>query len=203
MIKTKKYKIGRRLGTGVYEKCQTQKFALSEQKREGGRKRKRRKQVSDYGLQLLEKQKIRFTYGLKEKQLVKYVKDVLAKKGVNVYDSLYQNIESRLDNIVYRLGLAETRAKARQMVTHGHITVNGKKMNIPSYKISLGEIVGIRSQSQNKALFENLEERMKNSNIPTWLAFDIKKKEGKVVSVPKMIDSREFNLRQVFEFYSR
>jgi len=176
---------------------------LSEQKREGGRKRKRRKQVSDYGLQLLEKQKIRFTYGLKEKQLVKYVKDVLAKKGVNVYDSLYQNIESRLDNIVYRLGLAETRAKARQMVTHGHITVNGKKMNIPSYKISLGEIVGIRSQSQNKALFENLEERMKNSNIPTWLAFDIKKKEGKVVSVPKMIDSREFNLRQVFEFYSR
>ena len=81
--------------------------------------------------------------------------------------------------------------------------INGKKLNVPSYSVSTGEIVGIRQQSQTKALFENLDERIKNSNIPTWLSFDIKKKEGKVVGVPKMIDSREFNLGQVFEFYSR
>jgi len=203
MSKETKYKICRRLGPGVYEKCQTQKFVLSEQKREGGKRGKRRKQISDYGLQLIEKQKVRFTYGLKERQLVKYVKDVLAKKGVNVYESLYQNIESRLDNVVYRLGLAETRAKARQMVSHGHITVNGKKLNIPSYKVSVGELVGIRIQSQSKALFADLEEKIKNRNIPTWLSFDLKKKEGKVIGMPKMTDAREFDLRQVFEFYSR
>ncbi len=201
-MKLKKYKIGRRLGASVFDKCQTQKFALSEQKRGSGRP-KRRKQISDYGFQLLEKQKVRFTYGLKEKQLVNYMKEVMSKKGVNVYDELYKKLESRLDNVVYRFGLAETRAKARQMVSHGHIVVNGKKLNIPSYSVNLGETVGIRAQSQGKALFENLEEKIKNSNIPTWLSFDIKKKQGKVVGVPKMMDGKEFNLRQVFEYYSR
>ena len=202
MGKETKYKICRRLGPGVYEKCQTQKFALSES-RKTPQRGKRRKQTTDYGLQLLEKQKVRFTYGLREKQLLRYVKEAMAQKGVSVYDKLFESVESRLDNVVFRLGLAETRAKARQIVTHGHITVNGKKLNIPSYRVSVGDVVGIRTQSQSKALFADLENKIKNANIPTWLSFDIKKKEGKMTGVPKMGAGEAFDLRAVFEFYSR
>ncbi len=202
MSKETKYKICRRLGPGVYEKCQTQKFALAESKRKPKRG-KRRKQVSDYGAQLLEKQKVRFTYGLREKHLVKYVKEAMAQKGVSVYDKLFEGVETRLDNVVFRLGLAETRAKARQTVTHGHITVNGKKLNVPSYKVSIGDIVGIRKQSQSKALFEDLEGKIKNANIPAWVSFDIKKKEGKMTGLPKMGAGEMFDLRAVFEYYSR
>lgn len=202
-MKETKYKICRRLGSGVYEKCQTQKFALSEQKKKNTKIRTRRKQVSDYGLQLLEKQKVRFSYGLKEAQLVKYVKEAMSHKGMSVYETLFKGIESRLDNIVFRLGLAETRAKARQMVTHGHITVNGKKLNIPSYRTKLGDSVGIRKQSVGKILFAELDEKTKNSTVPNWLSFDAKNKEGKVVGVPKLGTAESFDLRAVFEFYSR
>lgn len=203
MSKETKYKICRRLGSGVYEKCQTQKFALSEQKKKNTKIRTKRKQVSDYGLQLLEKQKVRFSYGLKEAQLVKYVKDAMLNKGTSVYDALFRGVESRLDNVVFRLGLAETRAKARQIVTHGHITVNGKKLNIPSYKTKLGDLVGVRKQSADKVLFAELEERTKNTSIPNWLSFDIKSKEGKVVGIPKLGTAESFDLRAVFEYYSR
>ncbi|OGD68949.1 30S ribosomal protein S4 [Candidatus Campbellbacteria bacterium RIFCSPLOWO2_02_FULL_35_11] len=201
MSRIKKYKIGRRLGTGVFEKCQTQKFILSEQKRTTVRKG-RKSQSSDYGMQLLEKQKVRFTYGLKERQLQKYIEKALSKKGNNL-ESLYGGIESRLDNVVYRLGLAETRAKARQVVSHGHITINGKRLNIPSYNVNNGEIIGIKAQSQNKGLFENFEERQKGVTVPNWLSFDIKKKEGKIVGVPKIGTGETFDLRAVFEFYRR
>ena len=203
MNKQSKYKICRRLGSGVYEKCQTQKFALSESKKNDQKKKGRRKQVTDYGKQLIEKQKLRFTYDLKEGQLVKYVNNVMAQKGINIYEKLFQDIESRLDNTVFRLGLAETRAKATQIVNHGHITVNGKKLNIPSYKVSVGETVGIRIQSVGKVLFADLSDRMKDSTIPTWLSFDISKNEGQVLGLPKMSDGEIFDLRSVFEFYSR
>ena len=203
MNKQSKYKICRRLGSGVYEKCQTQKFALSESKKNDQKKKGRRKQVTDYGKQLIEKQKLRFTYDLKEGQLVKYVNNVMAQKGINIYEKLFQDIESRLDNTVFRLGLAETRAKARQIVNHGHITVNGKKLNIPSYKVSVGETVGIRTQSVGKVLFADLSDRMKDSTIPTWLSFDISENEGRVLGLPKMSDGEIFDLRSVFEFYSR
>jgi len=202
MSKITKFKICRRLGPGVYEKCQTQKFALSEAKK-SAKKSKRRKQISDYGVQLLEKQKVAFSYGLKEKQLVKYVKKALAQKSGNVYEKLIKDLELRLDNIVYRLGLAETRAKARQMVTHGHIVVGGKKLNIPSYSVSSGETVGVRIQSQNKPLFADFENRFKEVSIPNWLSFDLKKKEGKVVGSPKIGSGEMFDLHAVFEFYSR
>lgn len=204
MSKEKKYKICRRLGTGVYEKCQTQKFALSESRKSANKKRSKRKQVSDYGFQLLEKQKVRFTYGLKEKQLVKYVKEAKSKKSDNVYDTLFQNIESRLDNVVFRLGLASTRLASRQMVSHGHIMLNGKRMNIPSCVVKTGDVIGIRKQSIEKPLFEKLEEKIKEHNVPNWLSFDIKKKEGKMVSVPKIEKGGEmFDLGPVFEYYSR
>ncbi len=202
MISEQKYKICRRLGTGVFDKCQTQKFALSESKRTGVKKT-RGKQPSDYGAQLLEKQKVRLTYGLKEKQFSKYVKDATNARGVNIYEKLFADIESRLDNVIYRLGLAETRAKARQIVTHGHIILNGKKMNIPSCRVSVGDVVGIRPQSENKGIFVDLEKKTKERSLPKWLSFDIKKKEGKVLSVPKSDSESMFDLKAVFEFYSR
>ena len=197
-----KYKICRRLGTGVYEKCQTQKFALSESRKDLNKNR-RRKQVSDYGAQLLEKQKLRFTYGLKEKQLVRYIKKIMSKTKVNLSEKLFEDIESRLDNVVFRLGLAPTRAMARQMVTHGHIILNGKRLNIPSYSVFVGDKIGIRKQSQSKGMFIDLENQIKDANIPAWLSFDLKRKEGKMISLPKIGTGEIFDLKAVFEFYSR
>lgn len=198
-----KYKVCRRLGSGVFEKCQTQKFALSEAKKSNNTRKTRKKQTSDFGAQLLEKQKVRFSYGLKEKQMLKYVKQAMSQKVVSAADNLFENLETRLDNVVFRLGLAGTRAKARQIVSHGHITINGKKLNIPSYKVVAKDVIGIRSQSLENGLFSEFEEKIKSSNIPVWLSFDLKKKEGKIVGSPKVGSEGMFNFRSVFEFYSR
>ncbi|MFC1802211.1 30S ribosomal protein S4 [Patescibacteria group bacterium] len=205
MIVKTKYKVCRRLGNGVFDKCQTQKFSLSESRR--GKVKpfgRRRKMLSGYATQLLEKQKLRFTYGLKERQLAKHVKDVASRKGIDVGSTLFENIESRLDNVVYRLSLAPTRSMARQMVSHGHITVGGRKVNVPSFKVKIGDVIGIRSQSLEKALFTDLEAKMKSrSMIPAWLSFDLKKKEGVAQSLPKMDGAESFDLTAVIEFYSR
>src|SRR5690606_40724543 len=119
-----KYKICRRLGSHIYEKCQTQKFQLSEARKGKGMRGGRRRNVSEYGEQLLEKQRVRFTYGLKERQFASYVKKATGTAAVPA-EELYQSLERRLDNVIYRLGLAPSRAYARQLVSHGHITVNG------------------------------------------------------------------------------
>src|SRR5210317_1648441 len=119
------YKVCKRLGNGVFEKCQTQKFTLSEGKK-SFKMGKRPRQMSDYGKQLIEKQRVRYTYGITEKQLVNYVKGSAQKEG-DATDTLLETLERRLDNVVYRLGLAPTRRAARQMVVHEHIRVNGKK----------------------------------------------------------------------------
>ena len=125
-----KFKIAKRLGAPIFEKTQTQKFALSESR--GGRQNKRRPgQMSDYKRQLIEKQKMRFTYGISEKQFRRYVDDAVEKSNQPVA-LLMERLESRLDNVIYRMGLAKTRRLARQITSHGHICVNGKKMTIPS-----------------------------------------------------------------------
>ena len=133
-----KYKVCRRLGPGIYEKCQTEKFALAQSRKQalskmGGR---RRRNVSQYGLQLMEKQKVRFTYGVNEKQFHNYVKEALRSKDITPAERLYQMLEVRLDNVVFRMGLAPTRQASRQMVSHGHILVNGKRMKVPSYTVT-------------------------------------------------------------------
>ena len=127
-----RYKICKRLGNGVFEKCQTQKFTLSESRRSFQGRRPR--QISDYGKQLLEKQRVRFTYGITEQQFVNYVNSATKKEG-DAAATLLSTLERRLDNVVYRLGLAPTRRAARQMVVHGHILVNGKKAAIPSHVV--------------------------------------------------------------------
>jgi len=202
IIKTK-YKLCRRLGVGIFEKCQTQKFTLSETRKSGNRRLKRRKMVSEYGSQLLEKQKLRFAYGLREKQLSRYVKEAIAKKDANIAESLYIRLETRLDNVVYRLGLASTRAMARQMVSHGHIMLNGRKVTVPSCQIKMGDQVTIRKGSENKVIFADLKEKNKNIISVNWLNFNLSKKEGKMVGLPKLENQEIFDFKSILEFYGR
>lgn len=198
-----KYKICRRLGSHVYEKCQTQKFQLSEARKTKGFRGGRRRNVSEYGEQLLEKQRVRFTYGLKEKQFANYVKSASASANVPT-EELYQRLERRLDNVIYRLGLAPSRAYARQLVSHGHVSVNGRRLNIPSYSVRVGDVISLKESTKKKNIFEHLSERVKESKQPAWLSFDAKKFEATVSSLPKA-ESHElgFNLSSVIQFYSR
>jgi small subunit ribosomal protein S4 len=197
-----KYKIARRLGAPVFEKTQTAKFNLSkERKQKGGTGRKKAR--TDYGVAMNEKQKARFSYGLTERQFRKYVKEAINTKG-NSAELLIRTLESRLDNVVLRLGLATTRRGARQMVSHGHITVNGVRVTIPSYKVSVGDKITIREGSKKSTLFATLDERAKTLKIPAWLKYNIEKKEGTVDGAPKS-DPTEllFDVGTVLEFYSK
>lgn len=202
IIKTK-YKLCRRLGANIFEKCQTQKFTLSEARKSGGKRLKRRKILSEYALQLIEKQKLRFTYGIREKQLFRYVKEALSGKDIFPSESIYARLESRLDNVVYRLGLASTRAMARQLVSHGHITLNGKKVSIPSCQVKIGDKIAIRKESLNKAVFADLENKIKNVISVNWLSFDSQKKEGVMTGCPQLIDQEMFDFKSILEFYGR
>jgi small subunit ribosomal protein S4 len=197
-----KFKIAKRLGAPIFEKTQTQKFALSESKQ--GRTTKRKPgQQSDYKRQLIEKQKMRFTYGITEKQLRRYVDDALLKSEQPVLN-LVTRLESRLDNVVYRLGLTKTRRFARQVVSHGHILVNGKKMTIPSHKIKVGDVITVREGSKQSGIFLNLAETHEAAGVPSWLSIDIKKLEGKTTGMPIYNPTETlFDPEQVFEFYSR
>ena len=199
-----KYKICKRLGSSVFEKCQTQKFLLAEERRGRVRGRSRPRALSDYGKQLIEKQKVRFTYGLAEKQLARYVKESMSQKILGPDQVLIKKLESRLDNTIYRAGLASTRSLARQIASHGHITVNGKKVTIPSYSLVEGDIISVREGSRSKKLFENLSEKLKEHQSPTWISFDPKKMEGLITETPADdMTQLPFNLSTVLEYYSR
>lgn len=201
MIIGPKFKIAKRLGAPIFEKTQTQKFALAEGR--GGRKTKRPGQMSDYKRQLIEKQKMRFTYGISEKQLRRYV-DEAVEKSRQPIALLMSRLEARLDNTVYRLGLAKTRRLARQMVSHGHITVGGKKMTIPSHKVRTGDVIGVREGSRQSALFVNLAETHEAAGVPAWLSVDIKHFSGTVSAEPTYNPAEAmFDPAQVLEYYSR
>jgi len=200
MIIKSKYKVARRLGAPLFEKTQTAKYALRQERKEKGAWRPK----SDFGLQMLEKQKARFTYGMNERQFSKYVREAVAKKGVNSTQLLFLKLESRLDNVVYRLGFAPTRSAARQMVSHGHIQVDGVRVTIPSYQTVVGEKISIRPRSVGKPLFKTHDEKMKEVKVPEWLSYDAEKKEAKVVGVPKYEPrDNHFDIKAVLEFYSR
>jgi len=199
MISKPKFKICRRLGPGVYDKCQTPKFSVAENKGKFGA---RPKALSEYGTQLVEKQKIRFSYGITEKQLSNYVKKAVKVKGAHTAEKFYEELESRLDNAIYRMGLAPSRRQARQMVSHGHFVVNDHKVTIPSYKVTPGDVVKIREGSKVSKLFTALPERLKEYTFPSWLNFDADKLEGKILDKPKNTETF-LDLNAVLEFYSR
>jgi small subunit ribosomal protein S4 len=200
MISKPKFKICKRLGAGVYDKCQTSKFSVVTKKFGAGARRP--KALSEYGTQLIEKQKIRFSYGLSEKQLSNYVKKASAIKGAGTAEKFYEQLESRLDNVIYRMGLTNSRRASRQMVSHGHIIVNDHKVTIPSFQVKVGDIIKIREGSKVKKIFDNLTERLKDYTAPAWVSFDIKKLEGKVLDKPKNTETF-LDLNVVLEFYSR
>jgi len=195
-----KYKLCRRLGSAVFEKCQTQKFVLSEARHK--KTGKRPKALSDYGAQLIEKQKIRFTYNITEKQFSNYIKQAVAQKAVAPAEKLFESLEHRLDNVVYRLGFGHTRTLTRQMVSHGHFTVNGKRTTVPSYKVYDGDIIAVREGSRKSALFTEFAKKVKDYSVPAWLKLDAVNLSGSVVGKPKNLDS-SLNFNAVLEFYSR
>ncbi|MHB8871748.1 MAG: 30S ribosomal protein S4 [Candidatus Doudnabacteria bacterium] len=162
-----------------------------------------RGRVSEYGTQLKEKQKAKWTYGILEKQFRNYFKEASKKRGITG-DALLQILESRLDNIVYRLGFAETRAQARQLVSHGFFDVNGKKVNIPSYRTRVGEVIAFRESKKKSKYIEVLKQKLKNAKTQEWLELNSDQLSGKVLSTPNQdqIDSR-INTQLIVELYSR
>lgn len=203
MGKIKKYKICRRLGASIYEKCQTQTFTLRSENKRGPQK-KRPSRRSDYGQQLIEKQKVRFMYGVQEKQFSRYVKDAHEKgsKESTPAALLFEHLEYRLDNIVYRLGLAKTRMHARQVSSHGHILVNGKRTTSPSYRLKPSDVVAIREGSKATEMFKEIKSTVAEHKVPSWLVWDTDTMEAKVVGTPKEPD-QILNFQVVIEFYSR
>ena len=162
----------------------------------------RRRKVSEYGIQLKEKQKVKFIYGVLEKQFHKYYLKASHMKGITG-DNMLQLLELRLDNVVYRLGLGKTRRMARQVVTHGHILVNGRKVDIPSYTVKAGDVITVRQQSSQLEMFKVLREGT-SVVTPKWLTFDAPTLTGKVEALPQR-DDIDFELQEnlIVEFYSR
>ena len=162
----------------------------------------RRRKVSEYGIQLKEKQKVKFIYGVLEKQFHKYYLKAAHMKGITG-DNMLQLLELRLDNVVYRLGLGKTRRMARQVVTHGHILVNGRKVDIPSYTVKAGDAITVRQQSAQLEMFKVLREGT-SVVTPKWLTFDAPTLTGKVEALPQR-DDIDFELQEnlIVEFYSR
>src|SRR3989339_338195 len=155
--------------------------------------------TSSYGKQLLEKQKAKFVYNIREGQLRRYIERATAVTG----DSgvmLQQILEMRMDNVVYKLGFAVTRAQARQMVSHSLFSLNGKKMNIPSHIVQVGDIVALKQNKTKKRLFEGVEERLQKQDLPSWLSVDAAAKSGKVLSKPQDKDlERTFDVKLIIE----
>ena len=193
-----KYKVCRRLGSSVYTKCQTQKYSLSEERRTPKR---RRRSSSNFAVQLIEKQRARFTYGVSEKQFSRYVKEAVEKKG-SPAGNLYRRLEERLDNVIFRMGYAKSRRMARQLVSHGHFVINGRKMTIPSYQVKVGDTIVLKDRSQD-TIFAGKEEAA--VAMPSWIEVDAKKSHvHSVTSGPQYNAADEaFDLTKVVEFYSR
>ncbi len=198
-----KYKICKRLGASVFEKCQTQKFQLAEAKAPR-RSRPKRGGGGDYGVQLLEKQKARFTYGLSESQFARYVHEAMEKKGKESTQGLISRLEARLDNVVYRAGLTKTRRAARQLVSHGHILVNGRRMTIPSYCVSVGDVVAVRPESRQSPLFLGREEALAEQKTPGWMEFAEGGLSLTIASAPTLAEGEmPFSAAVIIQFYSR
>ena len=161
----------------------------------------RKGKLSNYGVQLVEKQKIRFIYGISEKQLKKTFERAAKLKGIHG-ENILKLLESRLDNIVYRMGLASTRSGARQFVNHGHVSVNGRKVDIPSYQVKPGDVVAVRENSKDhKAMKESLEKVTKTVD---YVSFDKNKLEGTYIRLPERSElSSDVNESLVVEFYNK
>ena len=200
-------RVCRREGEKLFLKgsrCYTDKCALARRAYAPGQHGQKRKKQSEYGTQLREKQKAKSFYGVLESQFRKYFEEAARSKGVTG-TRLLQILESRLDNVVYRLGLATSRAQARQLVRHGHFEVNGVKVNIPSYLTKVGEVVKVKESSANSEIFKQIVEATENGRpVPTWLEADLSNRTGKIVALPSR-DEIDLPVKEhlIVELYSK
>lgn len=162
---------------------------------------RKRSKLSGYGKQLLEKQKVKRMYGLIERQFSNIVSDAVGKVG-DTSKILVGLLESRLDNVVFRAGLAKSRISARQLVSHGLVTVNGKKIDVPSYRVKTGSTVAIKESAGKKKGMEGLSERLAKAEFPAWIGVDPQALSAKVLNAPTL-DNPNFNAQAIIEFYSR
>lgn len=195
----------RREGDKLYlkgERCYTNKCAISRRAYAPGQHGQQKKKLSEYGIQLREKQKARRYYGILEGQFRGYFEMASSKKGITG-ENLLQILETRLDNVVYRLGFGNSRPEARQLVRHAHFTVNGKKVNIPSYLIKVGDVIEVKESSRKSPKFKAVVEAA-GKLVPKWLEFNAEALTGKVVALPAREDI-DLPLREhlIVELYSK
>lgn len=207
---TDKCKICRRLGDKLFlkgERCLSPKCAMVRKPYSPGQKKKRRPgQLSEFGKELKEKQKLKNWYNLGERQFRKYVKDVLKQQSrtEDAGTRLIQVLESRLDNVVFRLGFASSRSQARQFVSHHHFLVNDRVVDVPSFLFSKGDKIKIRPSSLKKNMFKDLPTTIKKHTAPSWLSLNPSKLEGEVKSLPTFEEAAPpVEVSAIFEFYSR
>jgi small subunit ribosomal protein S4 len=166
------------------ERCYTEKCAIEKRNFLPGQHGKARKaKLAGYGLQLREKQRVKRIYGVLENQFRRYFEAADRQRGITG-ELLLQMLECRLDNVIYRIGFATSRAQARQLVRHGHFSVNGKKVDIPSYQVREGDIVAVRERSKQNAAVQHAIEEVKGRGIPEWLSFQADQVSGRIVSLP-------------------
>ena len=198
----------RRLGEKLMlkgERCTTQKCALERRKMPPGQQRlkRRRKKMSDRGLQLMEKQKARRSYGVLEKQFRRHFAEAERRPGITG-ENLLSILEMRLDNVVYRLGFADSRRQARQIVRHRHITLNGRRTDIPSCAVKSGDVIAWREGSTGTEYYKMVVERIQDKIVPSWLSLDRENLRGQVLTPPSRgeVDIR-LDEKSIVEYYSR
>ena len=196
----------RREGMKLYlkgAKCYTKKCPFERRPTPPGQHGVRRRKVSDFGVQLREKQKMRRIYSVHERQFKNYFDNAERRSGVTG-EALLRMLETRLDNVVFRMGFASSRAQARQLVSHGHFTVNGHSTTVPSYATTEGDRIEVRETSRKSEYFKNAREAMKGAQRPDWLSVDADKLSGSVTALPRRDQMpAELNEQLVIEFYSR
>ena len=200
----------RREGMKLYLKgarCDTPKCAVSKTRKNyppGQHGQRRTRRQSEYGLQLREKQRVRRYYGVLETQFRRLYDEAVRRGGVTG-ENLLQLLESRLDNVVYRMGFADSRAQARQLVRHGHFSVNGRKTDIPSFIVKPGDVVSVKAEKRSKTYFEDFNVQLETKRPPDWVSVNVNDLSGKVLSLPTrdQMELPPFNEALIVEYYSR
>ena len=185
------------------DRCFTDKCAITKRHTPPGMHGQGRRKQSEYGIQLREKQKVRRAYGVLESQFRKYYDDATNMRGVTG-ENMLSLLERRLDNVAYRMNFGESRPMARQMVTHGHLKVNGKKVDIASYQVKVGDVISVKDKSRDVEFFKTLREEGASRTIPKWIEFDAENLTGKIVALPQR-DDIDLTIEEhlIVEYYSR
>ena len=184
-------------------RCYSKKCSFERRSTPPGMNTMRRRKVSEYGLQMREKQRVRRSYSVLERQFRNYFREAAQQKGMTG-ENLLRLLELRLDNVVYRMGLASSRAQARQLVGHGHIAVNGRATNIASFRTKIGDRVEIRESHRSRTAFADAAERMRTAQVPDWISIEPIRLAASVIAVPtRQQMPAEFNEQLVVEYYSR